>query len=164
MLSQMDRIINKIKPVLTTIMTTIGIVMLVVAWVSVFSRYVLNHSLTWSEELQKILLVWFCLLSTSVISLNREHMGIVIFKEMMPLKVQRIMSLITQVVIAVICAVVVGIGVEMIIAAGDRLIPALQIPYTWSYSAVPVSFIIITFYEIRNTIYDFTNYKNSKVS
>lgn len=164
MLSHMDKIINKLKPVLTTIMTTIGIIMLIIAWVSVFSRYVLNHSLTWSEELQKILLVWFCLLSTSVISLNREHMGIVIFKDMLPLKVKRIVSLISQVVVAVICVVVVGIGIEMIIMAGSRLIPALQIPYTWSYSAVPVSFIIIAFYEIRNTIYDFANYKNPEIS
>ena len=59
MLSILDRMIGKLTKIVLMTLIALGIVMLVVAWAHVFYRYVLNSSLTWSEELLKILLVWF---------------------------------------------------------------------------------------------------------
>lgn len=44
--------------------------------------------------------------------------------------------------------------------AGFRLTPALRIPYAWAYAAIPVAFVPVTLFELRNFICDFTGKGN----
>ncbi len=155
MLAALDKLIKAVYKVVLAAIIVIGLVMLVVAWAHVFCRYVLNDSLTWSEELLKILLVWFCLLSTTVISVQREHVSIVVFKQMMPLKVNHTLTFIAQVLMLVASVIVLFIGIDFVIVAGSRMTPALRIPYRYTYSAIPVAFAILSLYEFRNTVADF---------
>lgn len=155
MLAALDKLIKAVYKVVLTAIIAIGLVMLVVAWAHVFCRYVLNDSLTWSEELLKILLVWFCLLSTTVISVQREHVSIVVFKQMMPLKVNHTLTFIAQVLMLVASVIVLFIGIDFVMVAGSRMTPALRIPYRYTYSAIPVAFAILSLYEFRNTVADF---------
>lgn len=155
MLAALDKIIKAVYKIVLVVIVAIGLVMLVVAWAHVFYRYVLNDSLTWSEELLKILLVWFCLLSTTIIAVQREHVSIVVFKEMMPKKVNHAFTFMSQVLMLVASVVVLVIGVEFVKLAGSRMSPALRLPYRYTFSAIPVSFAILTLYELRNTIADF---------
>lgn len=156
MLSILDRMIGKLTKIVLMTLIALGIVMLVVAWAHVFYRYVLNSSLTWSEELLKILLVWFCLLSTTIIAVHREHVSIVIFKEMMPKKINHALTLLAQIFMFLASGLVFAIGINFVIEAGSRSTPALGCPYAVAYAAIPVAFAILTLYEFRNTAADFT--------
>lgn len=155
MLAALDKLIKAVYKIVLAAIMAIGLVMLVVAWAHVFCRYVLNDSLTWSEELLKILLVWFCLLSTTIIAVQREHVSIVVFKEMMPKKVNHMLTFVSQVLMLVASVVVLVIGIDFVLVAGSRMTPALRLPYRYTFSAIPVSFAILTLYELRNTIADF---------
>lgn len=155
MLAALDKLIKAVYKVVLDAIIAIGLVMLVVAWAHVFYRYVLNDSLTWSEELLKILLVWFCLLSTTVIAVQREHVSIVVFKQMMPLKVNHALTFIAQVLMLIASIIVLFIGIDFVMVAGSRMTPALRIPYRYTFSAIPVAFAILTLYEFRNTVADF---------
>lgn len=155
MLAALDKLIKAVYKIVLAAIMAIGLVMLVVAWAHVFCRYVLNDSLTWSEELLKILLVWFCLLSTTIIAVQREHVSIVVFKEMMPKKVNHTLTFVSQVLMLVASVVVLVIGIDFVLVAGSRMTPALRLPYRYTFSAIPVSFAILTLYELRNTIADF---------
>lgn len=155
MLTALDKLIKVTYKIVLASVIAIGLVMLVVAWAHVFCRYVLNDSLTWSEELLKILLVWFCLLSTTIIAVQREHVSIVVFKEMMPKKVNLSLTFISQVLMLAASIIVLIIGIDFVLVAGSRMTPALRIPYRYTYSAIPVAFAILTLYELRNTIADF---------
>lgn len=155
MLTALDRLIKIVYKIVLAAVIAMGLVMLVVAWAHVFYRYVLNDSLSWSEELLKILLVWFCLLSTTIISVRREHVSIVVFKQMMPLKVNHALTFIAQLLMLAASVVVLCIGINFVIVAGLRMTPVLRIPYRYTFSAIPVSFAILTLYEFRNTIADF---------
>lgn len=155
MLAALDRLIKVVYKVVLAAVIAIGLVMLVVAWAHVFCRYVLNDSLTWSEELLKILLVWFCLLSTTIIAVQREHVSIVVFKEMMPERVNHSLTFVSQILMLAASIIVLLIGIDFVLVAGSRMTPALRIPYRYTYSAIPVAFAILTLYELRNTIADF---------
>ena len=120
------------------------------------SKSPLNSFLTWSEELLKILLVWFCLLSTTIIAVHREHVSIVIFKEMMPKKINHALTLLAQIFMFLASGLVFAIGINFVIEAGSRSTPALGCPYAVAYAAIPVAFAILTLYEFRNTAADFT--------
>ena len=155
MLAALDKLIKAVYKVVLAAIIAIGLVMLVVAWAHVFCRYVLNDSLTWSEELLKILLVWFCLLSTTIIAVQREHVSIVVFKEMMPKNVNHTLTMVSQVLMLAASVIVLLIGIDFVLVAGSRMTPALRIPYRYTYSAIPVAFAVLTLYELRNTIADF---------
>ena len=140
--------------VVLNIIIAIGLVMLAIALMHIFSRYVLNSSLTWSEELLKILLVWFCLLSASYIAVRREHVSIVVFKQMFPKRVEHAMDSAVQIIMFLASLTVFFIGILMIIRSGSRVTPALGFPYAVKYAAVSVAFAVMSLYELRNILFD----------
>ena len=99
-------------------------------------RYVLNNSLTWSEELLKILLVWFGMMSVAILAVRREHVSIVIFKEHMPKKMSAALTKLTQIITVVICLIVIYVGIQYVLAAGHRPTPALRLPYGYAYASI----------------------------
>lgn len=122
--------------------------MLMVAWAHIFYRYILNNSLSWSEEFLKICLVWFSLLSASIITKRSEHMGIVVFRERMPKKVQYVLLRVVRVLMLIACGITVVVGIMLVIKARGQLTPALKIPFSYNYAAIPVSFMLMFWYEL----------------
>ncbi len=156
MIEKMDKIVQILFQALKAVLTTVLVGMVVILAAHIIFRYVLNNSLTWSEELLKILLVWFGLLSVSVLAARREHVAIVVFKEHMPKKVSNILTKVTQVITVLICGVIIYTGISYMVAAGFRPTPALGIPYGYAYAAIPVAFFFVTIFELRNLIVDLT--------
>lgn len=142
--------------ILKAVLVFLLVLMVGILVVHIVFRYVLNNSLTWSEELLKILLVWFGMLSVAVLAARREHVAIVVFKNMMPKKVSDFLTKFTQLVTVIICIVVMIVGTMYVLESGDRPTPALRMPYGYAYAAIPVSFIFVTFYEFRNLMQDIT--------
>lgn len=132
----------------------LGFVMLIIAIAHVVFRYAVGQSLRWSEEFLKIALVWFCLISASLISHERAHLGIVIFREKMPVEIQWILERLVSLLIIGISIVVTIIGVRLMISSSRQFTPALGLPYSVGYSSIPVSFVLMGIYEIRNLYID----------
>ena len=59
---------------------------ILVGWAHVIRRYVFNNALTWSEEFFRFSLIWFALLSDSIIHKRLGHIGVTIFRENIPKK------------------------------------------------------------------------------
>lgn len=152
---RLNRWADKIERSSLYVIMAIGIVMLVVAWVHIFFRYALNDSLTWSEEFLKICLVWFCLLSSSVLSKRKQHVGIVIFREKMPQKVQAILVYLVTVLMIIASAIVTLIGISLVIKSVNQLTPALRISIAFCYGAIPVSFALMFIYNVLHFIQEF---------
>lgn len=154
-MEKLDNGIRVFNKVLLGALTAIISAMLIVCWLHIYYRYILNNSLTWSEEFMRILLVWFCMLSVSILAVRREHVSIVVFKGMMPKRVGHVLDRFTQILTFVTSVGMFWLGVRMVISAGSRLTPAMHFPYAWAYAAVPVAFAIISIYELRNVLADF---------
>lgn len=154
MLDKVDRFIRVFNKILLGVLVVVMAAMLIVCMLHVFFRYVLNNSLTWSEEFMRVSLVWFCMLSATILAARREHVSIVIFKEKMPPKLGLACTRFTQALTVAVCLVVAIIGVRMVIAAGSRATPAMGLPYSIAYAAIPAAFFILTLYELRNFIAD----------
>lgn len=157
MIQALDKMIEVSFKILKAILTVVLVGMVVLLMAHIICRYVLNNSLTWSEELLKILLVWFGMLSVSILAVRREHVSIVIFKEkLMSPKVANACSKFTQILTVVICAVVTVVGIQYVLSAGHRPTAALRMPYGYAYAAIPVSFFFVTIFEFRNLLVDLT--------
>ena len=143
---------EKLKKGSMGIIVVMGTIMLVVTCIHIFFRYVLNNSLTWSDEFLRTCLVWFGMLSMSTLSANRDHVAITIFKSKFPEKVREVTTVIIQYVIVIAVVTVFFLGVKLVMNAGTRVTPSMNLPYQFTYCAVPLGFGLVSIYEIRNLV------------
>lgn len=156
MIEKIDKALGVVFNVLKALLIILLSVMIVILIAHIVFRYVLDNSLTWSEELLKILLVWFGMLSVAVLAARREHVAIVVFKNRMPKKLSDFWTKFTQGLMVIACIVLVILGFIYCETAGFRLTPALRIPYLYAYLAIPIGFIFVALFELRNFIVDLT--------
>ena len=154
MVEAFDKVITVLYKIIKVILCVVLLAMVGILMAHIIFRYVLNSSLTWSEELLKILLVWFGMMSVAILAVRREHVSIVVFKEHMPKKMSAVLTKLTRIITVVICLIVIYVGIQYVLAAGHRPTPALRLPY--AYASIPVSFVFVTIFELRNLIVDLT--------
>jgi len=150
MLKRYEQFCNLIEKITVLILAAFLIEMLAVAWAHIFFRYVLGSSLFWSEEILRFSLVWFALLSASLIFRQKGHLGIVLFVNKFP---DRLKELISKFLILVFFSVNLVVTVQGFILMGrvyDQLTPALRIPVSFPYAAVPISFLFMLLYGISD--------------
>lgn len=107
---------------------------------SVFLRYVLNSSLTWSEELTRYLDAWLVFLGLSVAHRMGAHVRITLLLDLTPSRYRRYIHAFSEVVLFVLLVAVAILGAQLVLSNFDRnqLTPALRIPIAWVYLSVPV--------------------------
>ena len=146
---------DKLEKITLYISMVISTTMLLVAWLHIVRRYVFNNSLTWSEEFLRFSLVWFALLSASIIHKRRGHLGIVIFRDMMPKKLQEFLKRSLPYLAFIATSLTTVYGINLMIRVQGQFTPALRIPVALPYAAIPVSFCLMSIYGIAHIIEDF---------
>ncbi len=139
MLKQISHHINRVVEILISLM---GLFMAAVVGAQVFSRYVLNHSLFWSEETARILLVAITFFGATVAYFRNTHPGVDGFYRRFPKKMQAIAH--TAVALAGLGFFLVMIvhGIEFAWFVRSQITPALGLPKWAVMSIVPVSGLV----------------------
>ena len=151
---RLETLCNYLEKITLGITMAMCVVMLVVAWMHVIKRYVFNDALTWSEEFLRFAIVWYALLSASILYKRNGHLGITIFREMMPEKVQRILARLVIYFGVLTIVVVTVFGAVLVYNTRAQITPALGISVSWPYAAIPVSFLLMTVYGIMHIVRD----------
>jgi TRAP-type C4-dicarboxylate transport system permease small subunit len=115
---------------------------------------VLDNSLTWSEEFLRFSLVWFSLLSASLIHKDRGHIGIVLFRQRMPVKIGKLLERIIPFIGVVTTFIITMYGIGLVLRVEGQFTPALRIPMAIPYLSIPVSFFFMTIYGIQHILHD----------
>jgi len=139
-----------------TLNITMGIcaVMLIVAWMHVIRRYVFNSALTWSEEFLRFSIVWYALLSASILHKRNGHLGITIIREAMPEGLQKFLKRLVIYLGTLTGVLVTVYGTVLVFSSQAQITPALGISVSLPYAAIPVSFFLMTVYGIVHIIRD----------
>ena len=124
----------------------LGLSMTLIVAVQVFSRYVLNHSIFWSEELARYLLVWMTFLGAGVAYYRKAHPGIDILQKRLPPKSQKISLLLVHIAALALFGVMTIYGLKFAYFVRLQISPALQLPKWTIFSIIPISGIILTFH------------------
>ncbi|CAM4026609.1 TRAP transporter small permease [Bordetella muralis] len=98
------RYINKFVEALITLLFT---AIVIVGTLQVFNRFVLNISLSWSEEFQKFAFVWLVFLAIPVAYNRAAHLRVDTFFERFPAPMQRFMQWIIDLLW-------IGLGVSLV--------------------------------------------------
>ena len=117
----------------------IGFGMAMVTGVQVFSRYVLNHSLFWSEEVGRICLVWISFLGASAAYKRRAHIGIDFVVARLPHNTQHLVAILVLLLSLVFFAVLIVYGSVFAFFIAGQKTAALGLPLAFPYLVIPLS-------------------------
>lgn len=119
-----------------------GITMAVIVAAQVFSRYGLNYSLFWSEELARFLLVWLTFLGATVAYFYGAHPGVdAIYRRLSP-GLQRGATLVVHGASLCLFSVMVIHGSQFAWFVRLQITPALSLPKWMIMGVVPMAGVI----------------------
>lgn len=141
------------------------IVMFIIVGANVFSRFVLNNSLGWADELSRFIFIWISFLGAVMAYGSDEHVGLnFVIAKIPSAKVQNIVNIITDILIMSVLAIITYYGYIVAVSA-TNVSPALYIPMTLVYSVVPFSgflMMIINLTKIKKHIQLFIEGRKEK--
>ncbi|KQC29537.1 TRAP transporter small permease [Flagellimonas eckloniae] len=141
-----DIIFNKINKTLEVLLVIIfAILVLDVAW-QVFSRYVLNRSFSFTEELARFSLIWLSILGAAYLNAKREHLSMdFLYKKLSEGKRKKALYFIEMCIFlfALIVMVIGGFNLVYTTLHLEQLSGTLRVPLGYIYAVLPISGILI---------------------
>lgn len=110
--------------------------------IQVFSRYVLNHSFAWTEEMATLLFVpmIYCGISSAVT--KRKHVSIEIVQEFVPFKAKKALKILSEVLFLIFCIYIQFPLYKVIENLGSSVTDLLRIRKTYIYIWIPVLLLL----------------------
>ena len=120
----------------------IFIVIMLLLFLQVVSRYVFGHSFTWTEELSVLLFVWMTYLGVSSAVTYRKNLRIDALLNAVPFKVKKALLILSDIVFIVFNIYLIFPFVQLIGTIGNSKTPILGIPKEITYWLIPVILVI----------------------
>ena len=108
-----------------------------VTFAQVFTRYVTQDPLIWSEEVARYLFVWITLIGAAAAVRVHAHFGLDILRRYSP-PLRTALGALTMVVVAAFLGLLLYTGIAETRQAALQISPALQVRMHWAYLALPV--------------------------
>ncbi|MET1416714.1 TRAP transporter small permease [Roseibium sp. HPY-6] len=138
--------------VLRYLLVMILATMVVAVLAQVFSRYALDFSLTWSEELARICMITMVFLGAAVLSRDNEHLAVTTIIELLPKRVFHLCVCGAQAV-GIYCTWYLANGAwSALLREWAQLTPALQVPFGFIYSVVFFAVAMMIFWLSINLV------------
>jgi TRAP-type C4-dicarboxylate transport system permease small subunit len=137
--ARVKRLSDRVNRGVELLLFLIGSSMALVTGIQVFSRYLLNHSLFWSEEVGRICLVWLSFLGASAAYKRGAHIGIGILVERLPVRPRRVIGLLVILLALLFFSILIIHGSSFVVFAAKQKTAALGIPKSIPYLVLPLS-------------------------
>ena len=149
----MDKILSIACAVLLTFMT-------VLVLIQVFSRYILNSPVAFTEELVRYSLIWTGFIGAAYAFSTREHMSLTLIRDKFTGKAHTALLVVIDGLILLMAIFVFTIGgVKLAVSASREFSALLGIPRSLVYSIAPISGVFIVLAQIINIYEDVTGEK-----
>ena len=123
--------------------------MTVIVGMQVFSRYVLNFSLTWVEPLAIQLMGWFIFLGAAVGVRENFHLGLDLLRHVAPASVNRMMDAVSMVVIAIFGGFVTWYAIQLAVRTWDTTISGLGISGAWDFAPLVGAGVLLVIFALE---------------
>ena len=134
---------GKIKKVINWTIVIIFAVIIVASLIQVVLRYLFNAPLMWEEEFVRYLYVWGIMIAVAVVFAEGGHIAIDLLKNKLPRVMKLWVEVLIFLIIGVISAALFYYGLQYVFKAGNSMSPALGIPMTYAYLAIPAGSLLI---------------------
>jgi TRAP-type C4-dicarboxylate transport system permease small subunit len=144
----LDKILGTLLVFLMAVMVT------AVSW-QVFSRYILQASSSFTEEIARYLLIWIGILGAAYIAGQQQHLSIDILAPKLSEKNRIKLRMGINLLIILFCFLVLVIGGSNLVYLNYLLgqtSAALNIPLGAVYTVIPISGVLIIIYKINELL------------
>lgn len=152
----MRNTLSKIKNIISVAYRWLAITMVagifIIMVAQCFFRYILNNSITWSEELARFMFVWASMAGAVVVTGNHGHAAIKMLDSILPRMVNNLKEIIFDLVAAVIGFILFFYGIKLTNGVWNQNSAALKLCYAYVYMAIPVGGIGITVQSLLNAL------------
>ena len=122
----------------------VGIALMVsicgVMGLGIFFRYVLNYSLSWTEEISRYGLIYITFIGTSTAIKHDSHIRIDVLDRILGRKAKIAIKVVNDSITLVFLMYMVYVSYQIIVALRSTKSPALQIPMSYLYISAFVGF------------------------
>jgi len=119
--------------------------MVIITAIQVFSRYVLNTSIRWSEEVPLILMVWFGFISMAIGVKKRLHISIELFYNMFPKPMQRVVNKLVDALLLLFGLIMIYYGFRLAGLTMTSTLPATKMPTGYLYGIIGIAGVMIVY-------------------
>jgi len=153
-LAFIERVNVGITKVLGGAMALLLAAMAFIVVLSVVFRYVLNDSLTWSEELIRYMDAWLVFMGLAVAHRIGGHVRITLLFDLTPARFRRLPEAFSEAIVLILLLVIAYFGTQLVLANFDRnqMTPALRIPIAWVYLAVPLGVALMALQSLERLL------------
>jgi len=117
----------------------------VVVFLQFFTRYVLNDSLAWTEEVARYLLILVCFLGSITATRRGTHILLEFLMRMVPPRLAKALTVLSQAITLGFFASMTWIGIELTQKTRQKMI-SLPIPKAWIYTICVIALGLMAFY------------------
>lgn len=135
-----DRLLKKVEGWFVVVLTCF---MLVLGFLQVFSRYVMQSPIPWSEALLTYMFVWFSFIGTSLAVAEGAHFCVEIVIARCKPSIRRSVEVVVHFLIVTVALLMIYKGMVLVIANRSQLMTILPFTMSWPYLALPVSGVCI---------------------
>ena len=141
--------LKKVSNTVNSIVSYTGMVLfvvLVVACVSqVFFRFVLNNSLSWTEELARYCFIWMHLIGSSLLIEGSGHATVTVIMDLMHGMARRVLDTVIELIIFFNGVIMLYSGTVLAYSSRTNLSTAMSIPMWIINSSVAVGGLLLMF-------------------
>jgi len=130
---------------------------------NVFSRYFLNFTFFWAEEIAVGCFVWTIFLGTTAAYKDKGLIGVEALLNFLPDKIREIVELFTYLLLLVLTSVM-GYFSFTYVAGSNKITAALEISYGYINGGIVLSFGLMAFYTLFFVIESFKKIFIKKVT
>ena len=124
-------------------------IMVVNVTLAVIARYVLQNSLSWSEEFGRYMMVWCGFLGCSIAIRDDSHVGVSMVVDLCPPALRKFMIVLNKVVVAVFIIVVFVTSLKHLNTLSIQKSSALEIPMILPYLSVTIGMALMFLENLR---------------
>ncbi len=157
-----DAVYSAIERVMRYLTIVLLVLMVIIVFANVVSRYYLHASLAWSEEVARFMLVWLVFIGSFLAYIHDEHLGLDILVTKFPPTLRKIVGIFTNILIIFALYAVMEGGYLLMRDNFDWLSPAAEIPQGYVYFVVPFVCGLMIVQAVLKTYYLLAGKKHSQ--
>ena len=135
--------------------------MVIITGLQIVSR-VFFTALSWSEEVARYLLVWSTFIGASCVYKHAGHISVTFVQGLLPGVGKRILEILVHLICGAFFAVLVYYGVIYAGKQGGQLSPAIRIPMSYMYAAIPAGGILLLWHAMDAVLQALTGKTESR--
>ena len=128
-------------------------VMFIVTTTQVILRYCFNTGLSWSEELVRFIFVWATFLGGAIGVKEHIHIGVDVLVNLLPPHLRRFADTLVYLIVFAFGLFLICAGTPVVTMTHSQLSPAIMMPMSWVYIAIPVSGFFVMVYSVAEIVF-----------